>query len=83
MGTATEYVKLTIAPGTATAWKPPSPRRQQQHHPLGRRPDGTVTEPSNSTANTTITANQGDSIVFETMPVDQYGNPTTKGNVQP
>ncbi|WP_146035529.1 Ig-like domain repeat protein [Microbacterium testaceum] len=84
LGTATEYVKLTIAPGTATALEAAvSPGDSSSTTLWAVAPDGTVTEPSNSTANTTITANQGDSIVFETMPVDQYGNPTTKGNVQP
>ncbi|PNW07663.1 hypothetical protein C1632_16755, partial [Microbacterium testaceum] len=84
LGTATEYVKLTIAPGTATALEAAvSPGDSSSTTLWAVAPDGTVTEPSHSTANTTITANQGDSIVFETMPVDQYGNPTTKGNVQP
>ncbi|WP_147301863.1 Ig-like domain-containing protein [Microbacterium sp. AG157] len=85
VGTATEYVKLTIAPGTATALEAAvSPGDSSSTTLWAVAPDGTVTEPSNSTAtHTTITANQGDSIVFETMPVDQYGNPTTKANVQP
>jgi len=85
IGTATEYVKLTIAPGTATALKAAvSPSDPNTTTLWAVAPDGTVTEPSDSTAAiATIIANQGDSIVFDTMPVDQYGNPTTRGNVQP
>ena len=84
LGTATEYVKLTIAPGTATALEAAvSPGGSSSTTLWAVAPDGTVTEPSNGTASTTITANQGDSIVFDTMPVDQYGNPTTRANVQP
>jgi len=76
VGTATEYVKLTIAPGTATALEAlVSPGDSSSTTRWAVAPDGTVA--------TTITANQGDSIVFDTMPVDQYGNPTTRGNVQP
>ncbi|WP_309821796.1 Ig-like domain repeat protein [Microbacterium sp. 1154] len=76
VGTATEYVKLTIAPGTATALEAlVSPGDSSSTTLWAVAPDGTVA--------TTITANQGDSIVFDTMPVDQYGNPTTRGNVQP
>ncbi|MDR6689500.1 hypothetical protein J2X55_000399 [Microbacterium sp. 1154] len=84
VGTATEYVKLTIAPGTATALEAAvSPGDAHSTTLWAVAPDGTVTEPSDGTASTTITANQGDSIVFDTMPVDQYGNPTTRANVQP
>ncbi len=76
VGTATEYVKLTIAPGTATALEAAvSPGDSSSTTLWAVAPDGTVTEPSHSTANTTITANQGDSIVFETMPVDNTATP--------
>jgi len=84
VGTATEYVKLTIAPGTATALEAAvSPGDPNSNTLWAIAPDGTVTELSDHTPNATITANQGDSIAFDTMPVDQYGNPTTRGNVQP
>jgi len=84
VGTATEYVKLTIAPGTATALEAAvSPGDPNSNTLWAVAPDGTVTELSDHTPNATITANQGDSIAFDTMPVDQYGNPTTRGNVQP
>ncbi|REC96677.1 glycine rich protein, partial [Microbacterium sp. AG157] len=50
LGTATEYVKLTIAPGTATALEAAvSPGDSSSTTLWAVAPDGTVTEPSHST----------------------------------
>jgi len=85
VGTATEHVRLTVTPGPAvgleTVIVPVSTSDTAWHI----TPDGTITETTGTTTTTdaTITADQGDSIAFQTMPVDQYGNSVTDGNAPP